>query len=150
MRRGVIPFRESCMLRPMVKQTRVCRTESNPVLDQPGQHALAQRRLRQLPESFGIEVHTQDSRGRRRSRRSTRTEPTTMDNILSQFNVICDTRSPNVANVTRSSQQRSCVQSARIDDHGAMTCAETRSSTTQKLRLLNYVNIYSTLVKQRA
>src|SRR6266550_9220071 len=36
------------------------RNESSPVLGQPGQHALFQRRLRQLHESFGVEVHTQD------------------------------------------------------------------------------------------
>jgi hypothetical protein len=33
---------------------------------QPVQHALAERRLRQLHECFGIEVHTQDGPGRRR------------------------------------------------------------------------------------
>ncbi len=41
------------------------RNESSPVLGQPGQHALVQRRLRLLQESFGIEVHTQDGPGRR-------------------------------------------------------------------------------------
>jgi len=42
------------------------RNESNPVLGQPGQHALVQRRLRLLHERFGIEVHTQDGPRRRR------------------------------------------------------------------------------------
>jgi hypothetical protein len=40
------------------------RDESNPVLGQPGQHALTQRRLRLLHEGFGIEVHTQNGPGR--------------------------------------------------------------------------------------
>ena len=42
------------------------RSESNPVLGQPGQHAPVQRRLRLLHEGFGIEVHAQDVPGRRR------------------------------------------------------------------------------------
>src|ERR1700722_15775616 len=40
------------------------RNESSPVLGEPGQHALVNRCLRQLHESFGIEVHTQDGPGR--------------------------------------------------------------------------------------
>jgi hypothetical protein len=47
-------------------------------------------------------------------------------------------------------RSRCGAHSARIDDRDAMTCAETRSGIAQNLRLLNYVNIYSTLVKQRA
>src|SRR6266404_252145 len=42
------------------------RNESNPVLGQPGQHALVQRRLCLLHETFGIVVHTQDGPRRRR------------------------------------------------------------------------------------
>jgi hypothetical protein len=45
----------------------IARNESSPVLRQPGQHALAQRRLRQLQERFGIEVHAQNGPGRRRN-----------------------------------------------------------------------------------
>jgi len=42
----------------------IARNETGPVLGQPGQHTLAQRRLRLLQESFGIEVHAQDRPGR--------------------------------------------------------------------------------------
>jgi hypothetical protein len=44
----------------------IARNESNPVLGQPGQHTMVQRRLRLLHKSFGIVVHTQDGPDRRR------------------------------------------------------------------------------------